>query len=53
VPPELVPQGSRSAPQEEWRHAIVAEAERFCAAYPTDRVCHFRDQGSGAPTSPR
>jgi hypothetical protein len=53
VPPEPVPQVSRPAPQEEWRNAIIAEAERFCAAYPSDPVCHFKDQGSGAQTSPR
>jgi hypothetical protein len=51
VPPEPVPQVSRPAPREEWRNAIIAEAERFCAAYPTDPVCHFKDQGSGAQTS--
>ena len=53
VPPEPVPQGSRPAPQEQWRNAIIVEAERFCAAYPNDPVCHFKDQGSGAPRSPR
>jgi hypothetical protein len=48
VPPEPVPQGTRLPQQEQWRNAIIAEAERFCAAYPTDPVCHFKDQGSGA-----
>lgn len=48
VPPETVPQAaSRQPPQEQWKNAIIAEAERFCAVYPTDAVCHFKDR---APT---
>jgi hypothetical protein len=43
VQPAPVPQGQ--LPQEQWRNAIIAEAERFCTVYPTDPVCHFRDQG--------
>jgi hypothetical protein len=30
--------------QEEWKRAIIAEAERFCATFPSDPICHFRDQ---------
>ena len=48
VPPEPVPQGARPLPQEQWKDAIIAEAERFCAVYPTDPVCHFRDQPPSA-----
>jgi hypothetical protein len=50
VPPAPVPQGPQQLPQEHWRDAIIAEAERFCAVYPTDPVCHFRDQGPGKPS---
>ena len=50
VPPESVPQDSRLAPQEQWRKAIIAEAERFCAAYPNDPVCRFKDPGPGGAT---
>jgi hypothetical protein len=53
VPPESVPQDSRLAPQEQWRKAIIAEAERFCAAYPNDPVCHFKDPGPGGATPAR
>ena len=41
--------GALPAPQqrphsrEEWKAAIVAEAQRFCDAYPTDPICHFQD----------
>jgi hypothetical protein len=28
--------------------SAIAEAERFCAVYPTDPVCHFKDQPPGA-----
>ena len=49
VPPEPVPQGTRSLPQEKWKNAIIAEAERFCAVYPNDPVCHLKDQAPGAP----
>jgi hypothetical protein len=44
-----VPQGSRQLPQEHWKNAIIAEAERFCAVYPTDPVCHFKDQALAKP----
>ena len=30
--------------QEEWKWAIIAEAERFCATFPSDPNRHFRDQ---------
>jgi hypothetical protein len=53
VPPESVPQDSRLGPQEQWRKAIIAEAERFCAAYPNDPVCHFKDPGPGGATPAR
>src|ERR1700756_2944909 len=49
VPPAPVPQGPLQLPQEQWKNAIIAEAERFCAVYPTDPVCHFRDQGPAKP----
>ncbi len=49
VPPEPVPQGTRPLPQENWKNAIIAEAERFCAVYPSDPVCHFKDRAPGAP----
>ena len=49
VPPAPVPQGASPPQQEQWRNAIIAEAERFCAAYPTDPVCHFKDQPPGTP----
>jgi hypothetical protein len=47
----LTPPSSLPAPpplatpsQEEWKRAIIAEAERFCATFPSDPICHFRDQ---------
>jgi hypothetical protein len=43
-------QGSRPLPQEQRKNAIIAEAERFCALYPTDPVCHFRDQAPSKPS---
>lgn len=50
VPPAPIPQGAHPLPQEQWKNAIVTEAERFCAVYPTDPVCHFKDQPpSGRP----
>ncbi len=56
VPPESVPPRpptpatTRSMTQQQWKDAIIGEAERFCAAYPTDPVCHFKDRASsGAP----
>jgi hypothetical protein len=44
VPPEPVPQSARPPQQEQWSNAIIAEAEKFCAAYPTDPVCHFKER---------
>jgi len=37
-PPQATPN------QEEWKRAIIAEAERFCATFPSDPICHFQDQ---------
>ena len=42
APPPPATPGQSS--QEEWKRAIIAEGERFCAAFPTDPICHFRDQ---------
>jgi hypothetical protein len=39
--------------QQQWKDAIIAEAERFCAAYPNDSVCHFKDRASGGALPPR
>jgi hypothetical protein len=38
--------------QQQWKDAIIGEAERFCAVYPNDPVCHFKDRapGGAAPT---
>ena len=53
VPPESVPPRAatpattRSMSQQQWKDAIIAEAEKFCAAYPNDPVCHFKDRASG------
>ena len=41
VPPPSVQQRPRS--QQAWKESIVAQAERFCQAYPTDPICHFTD----------
>jgi hypothetical protein len=37
-PPQAAPN------REEWKRAIIAEAERFCATFPNDPICHFQDQ---------
>jgi hypothetical protein len=46
IPPSPVPPSPPlSTPsQEEWKRAIIAEGERFCATFPSDPICHFRDQ---------
>jgi hypothetical protein len=46
VPPSSLPAPPPGAPpsQEEWKRAIIAEAERFCATFPNDPICHFQDQ---------
>ena len=30
--------------QQEWKQAIIDEAQRYCDFYPTDPICHFKDQ---------
>jgi hypothetical protein len=43
--PMPAPPPPQAAPsQEQWKRAIIAEAERFCATYPGDPICHFQDQ---------
>jgi hypothetical protein len=46
IPPSSLPAPPPLATpsQEEWKRAIIAEAERFCATFPSDPICHFRDQ---------
>jgi hypothetical protein len=46
MPPAPLPAPTPQAMpnQEEWKQAIIAEAERFCANFPSDPICHFRDQ---------
>jgi len=49
VPPEPVPPAppaptTHPLTQQQWKDAIIVEAERFCAVYATDPVCHFKDQ---------
>jgi hypothetical protein len=51
VPPAPVPQPSAppaaAAPppsQQEWKQAIIDEAQRYCNSFPTDPICHFKDQ---------
>jgi hypothetical protein len=44
IPPSSLPAPSATPSQEEWKRAIIAEAERFCATFPSDPICHFRDQ---------
>jgi hypothetical protein len=46
IPPSSLPGPPPLATpsQEEWKRAIIAEAERFCATFPSDPICHFRDQ---------
>ena len=35
---------SPSPSQQEWKQAIIAEAQRYCEAFPKDPICHFKDQ---------
>jgi hypothetical protein len=46
IPPSPLPAPPPLATpnQEEWKRAIIAEGERFCATFPSDPICHFRDQ---------
>jgi hypothetical protein len=46
MPPASLPAPPPQAKpnQEEWKRAIIAEAERFCATFPSDPICHFQDQ---------
>jgi hypothetical protein len=46
IPPSPLPGPPPMATpnQEEWKRAIIAEGERFCATFPTDPICHFKDE---------
>ena len=60
VPPSPVPspgpQYSQAAPppaaapppssQEQWKQAIIDEAQHYCDAYPKDPICHFQDEST-------
>jgi hypothetical protein len=39
-PPATAPPPS----QQEWKQAIIDEAQRYCDAFPDDKICHFKDQ---------
>ena len=39
-PPSAPPPSS----QQEWKQAIIDEAQRYCNSFPTDPICHFKDQ---------
>jgi hypothetical protein len=38
------PAAPQSMTQQQWKDAIIAEAQRFCDTYPTDPICHFKDR---------
>ena len=40
----LPPEARQPASQQQWKQAIVDEAQRYCDAYPKDPICHFQDQ---------
>jgi hypothetical protein len=40
-PPAAAPQPPS---QQEWKQAIIDQAQRYCESYPTDPICHFQDQ---------
>ena len=52
VPPPTYSQATPPPPtaaapppsQQEWKQAIIDEAQRYCDFYPTDPICHFKDQ---------
>ncbi len=33
-------------PQQQWKQSIIAEAQRYCEAYPRDGICNFQDSPS-------
>lgn len=39
-PPSAAPPPS----QQEWKQAIIDEAQRYCDSFPNDKICHFKDQ---------
>jgi hypothetical protein len=39
------PAGAAPPPsQQEWKQAIIDEAQRYCDSFPADPICHFKDQ---------
>ena len=43
--PPAVNGKQRGLSEDEWRQAIIDEAQRFCTAFPKDSQCHFKDGG--------
>ena len=41
-PPSSIDGDRRGLTQEEWRQAIIEEAQRFCDRFPQDKQCHFK-----------
>jgi hypothetical protein len=37
------PQQQQPRSQDEWKQAIIDEAQRFCDAFPKDAQCHVKD----------
>ena len=33
----------RGLSEDEWRQAIIDEAQKFCTSFPKDSQCHFKD----------
>ncbi len=53
VPPPAPPHSQPAPPppaagatpsQQEWKQAIIDEAQRYCNSFPSDPICHFTDQ---------
>ena len=40
APPYTRPAPARGLSEEQWRAQIMAEARRFCTAFPEDEVCN-------------
>lgn len=51
LPGEMMAQRQQRRPsKEEWRAAIMNEAQKFCDAYPQDQQCHWKGPPQEAPT---
>lgn len=33
----------RAMTQEQWKRAIIDEANKYCTTYPRDEICHFKE----------